>query len=372
MDIEVLLNLLSEKEGSDLYVTADTTPSMKLSGKLVAIGKQKLSPEDARAIVLSTMDEGQRDEFRRDRELNFAVTSKKGKRFRVSAFFQRNHAAMVIRRIESEIPTLDGLNMPDLFKDLAMVKRGLIIVVGATGSGKSTTLAAMIGHRNAKSRGHIITVEDPIEFVHEHNNCIVSQREVGVDTESFEVALKNTLRQAPDVILIGEVRSAETMKYALNFAETGHLCLCTLHANNANQALDRIINFFPSDVHNQIWMDLSLNLKAIIAQQLIPKIGGGRTAVNEVLMNTPMVSDLVHKGDVPGIKEVMDKSTEQGMITFDRCLYNNYELGNITLEDAMAHADSANNVRLMAKLNEDAPDEVDAESSKWVMSDDDV
>lgn len=370
MNIEVLLNLLSEKEGSDLYVTADMAPSMKLSGKLAAIGKKRLAPQEATDLVLSTMDADQQVEFKRDKELNFAITSQQGKRFRVSAFVQRNNEAMVIRRIESDIPTLDGLNMPNIFKDLAMTKRGLIVVVGATGSGKSTTLAAMIGHRNAKSRGHIITIEDPIEFVHEHNNCIVSQREVGVDTESFDVALKNTLRQAPDVILIGEVRSAETMKYALNFAETGHLCLCTLHANNANQALDRIIHFFPSDMHDQIWMDLSLNMKAVIAQQLVPKVGGGRVAATEILMNTPIISDLVRKGDVPGIKDVMDRSTEQGMITFDRCLYNNYAAGDITLDDAMAHADSANNVRLMAKLNEGAKDEDDAESAAWVMTED--
>lgn len=370
MKIDVLLNLLSEKQGSDLYITAGLAPSMKLSGKLVAIGKNKLSEQDAQTLVLSTMDSAQQLEFKRDKELNFAITSMAGQRFRVSAFNQRNNSAMVIRRIESDIPTLDGLNMPPIFKDLAMTKRGLIVVVGATGSGKSTTLAAMIGHRNANSRGHIITIEDPIEFMHEHNKCIVSQREVGVDTESFDVALKNTLRQAPDVILIGEVRSAETMKYALNFAETGHLCLCTLHANNANQALDRIIHFFPSDMHSQIWMDLSLNMKAIIAQQLVPKVGGGRVAATEILMNTPIVSDLVRKGDVPQIKEVMERSSEAGMITFDRCLYNNYEAGNITLDDAMAYADSANNVRLMAKLNKETDGGDDPAHAAWVISDD--
>lgn len=371
MNIEVLLNLLSEKEGSDLYITALAPPSMKLSGKMVAIGKKALSEQDAADLVLSTMDETQVFEFRREKELNFAILSKSNQRFRVSAFFQRSNMGMVIRRIESEIPLLEDLNLPPVLKDLSMTKRGLIIVVGATGSGKSTSLAAMIGLRNRRSRGHIITLEDPIEFVHEHQGCIITQREVGVDTESFEVGLKNTLRQAPDVILVGEVRSKETMKYALNFAETGHLCLCTLHANNANQALDRIMSFFPPAMHDQIWMDLSLNVKAIIAQQLVPKIGGGRVAVNEIMINSPLVADLVRKGSVPEIKDVMERSIEQGMQTFDRALYMKYQQGEITLDDAMAHADSSNNVRLMAKLSEEEGSSSESVSSSWEIDGDD-
>lgn len=372
MNIEVLLTLLSDKQGSDLYITALAPPSMKLNGKLVAIGKKNLSEAEAADLVMSCMDETQVFEYRREKELNFAISSQSGERFRVSAFFQRSNMGMVIRRIESNIPEIDALGLPTVLKDLSMAKRGLIIVVGATGSGKSTSLASMIGYRNKRTRGHIITLEDPIEFVHEHQGCLVTQREVGVDTESFEIGLKNTLRQAPDVILIGEVRTKETMKYALNFAETGHLCLCTLHANNANQALDRIMSFFPADMHTQIWMDLSLNVKAIVGQQLLPKIGGGRVAVNEIMINSPLVSDLIRKGQVPEIKAIMERSQEQGMQTFDRALFLKYQQGEITLDDAMAHADSSNNVRLMAKLGDE--DEIDTSSNlatSWEVDSDD-
>jgi twitching motility protein PilU len=297
------------------------------------------------------MNEKQRNEFIEKKELNFAVSARGIGRFRASAFYQRNLAGMVLRRIETNIPKPDDLGLPESIKELAMTKRGLIIFVGATGTGKSTSLAAMIGHRNRNSKGHIISIEDPIEFIHQHEGCIITQREVGIDTDSFETALKNTLRQAPDVILIGEVRSRETMDHAIAFAETGHLCLCTLHANNANQALDRIIHFFPADRHRQLWMDLSLNLKAIVAQQLIATPDGqGRRACLEVLINTPLASDLIRKGEVSELKELMKKSTELGMQTFDKALYDLYDNGDITYEDALLHADSPNDLRLMIKL----------------------
>ncbi len=297
------------------------------------------------------MNEKQRTEFLENKELNFAVSARGIGRFRASAFYQRNLAGMVLRRIETKIPTIDELNLPEVIKELAMTKRGLIIFVGATGTGKSTSLASMIGHRNQNSKGHIISIEDPIEFIHQHQGCIITQREVGIDTESFEIALKNTLRQAPDVILIGEVRSRETMDHAIAFAETGHLCLCTLHANNANQALDRIIHFFPADRHRQLWMDLSLNLKAIVAQQLIPTPdGNGRRACLEIMINTPLAQDLIRKGEVSDLKELMKRSTELGMQTFDQALYALYDNGEITYEDALLHADSPNDLRLMIKL----------------------
>jgi twitching motility protein PilU len=297
------------------------------------------------------MNEKQRNEFLEKKELNFAVSARGIGRFRASAFYQRNLAGMVLRRIETKIPQVDELGLPEIIKELAMTKRGLIIFVGATGTGKSTSLASMIGHRNQNSKGHIISIEDPIEFIHQHQGCIITQREVGIDTESFEVALKNTLRQAPDVILIGEVRSRETMDHAIAFAETGHLCLCTLHANNANQALDRIIHFFPADRHRQLWMDLSLNLKAIVAQQLIPTPdGNGRRACLEIMINTPLAQDLIRKGEVSELKELMKRSTELGMQTFDQALYALYDAGEITYEDALLHADSPNDLRLMIKL----------------------
>lgn len=351
MDIDRLLSLMVEKSASDLFITAGIPPSIKLHGRIVPVTTTPLSPEKARETVLSTMNDKQRNEFAEKKELNYAISVRGVGRFRASAFFQRNLAGMVLRRIETNIPKIDDLGLPEIIKELAMVKRGLVIFVGATGTGKSTSLAAMIGHRNRHSKGHIISIEDPIEFIHQHQGCVITQREVGIDTDSFEVALKNTLRQAPDVILIGEVRARETMDHAIAFAETGHLCLCTLHANNANQALDRIIHFFPADRHSQLWMDLSLNLKAIVAQQLIPTPdGNGRRACLEVLLNTPLASDLIRKGNVHELKELMKKSTELGMQTFDQALYDLYDAGEITYEDALAHADSPNDLRLMIKL----------------------
>lgn len=351
MDFERLLALMVEKGASDLFITAGVPPSMKLHGRVVPVTTTPLSPEKARETVLSVMNEKQRTEFLAEKELNFAVSARGVGRFRCSAFYQRNLAGMVLRRIETNIPKIDDLGLPEIIKELAMTKRGLIIFAGATGTGKSTSLASMIGHRNRNSKGHIISIEDPIEFIHQHQGCIITQREVGIDTESFGVALKNTLRQAPDVILIGEVRTRETMEHAIAFAETGHLCLCTLHANNANQALDRIIHFFPADRHGQLWMDLSLNLRAIIAQQLIPTPdGNGRRACLEVLLNTPLASDMIRKGEVADLKELMKKSTEVGMQTFDQALFELYDKGEITYEDALSYADSPNDLRLMIKL----------------------
>lgn len=355
MDFDRLLQVMVEKGASDLFITAGIPPSIKVNGKVVPMTTTPLSPEKARETVLSVMNEKQRREFLESKELNFAISARGIGRFRTSAFYQRNLAGMVLRRIETNIPEIDDLGLPDIIKDLAMTKRGLIIFVGATGTGKSTSLASMVGHRNRNSKGHIISIEDPIEFIHQHHGCIITQREVGIDTESFEVALKNTLRQAPDVILIGEVRSRETMDHAIAFAETGHLCLCTLHANNANQALDRIIHFFPADRHSQLWMDLSLNLKAIVAQQLIPTPdGNGRRACLEVMLNTPLASDLIRKGEVQELKELMKKSTELGMQTFDQALYDLYDRGEITYEDALAHADSSNDLRLLIKLGSES------------------
>ena len=351
MEFEKLLRLMVEKGGSDLFITTGVAPSMKINGKIMPVTKTPLSPEMAREMVLGVMNEQQRRDFAQQLECNFAISARGIGRFRVSAFYQRNLIGMVLRRIETTIPSLDDLKLPEVLKKLAMTKRGLVLFVGATGTGKSTSLAAMVGHRNKNSTGHIISIEDPIEFIHQHQNCIVTQREVGIDTESFEVALKNTLRQAPDVILIGEVRTRETMDYAVTFAETGHLCLATLHANNANQALDRIINFFPADRQPQVWMDLSLNLRAIVAQQLVPTPDGkGRRAVIEVLINTPLAADLIRKGQVHELKPLMKRSTELGMQTFDQALYTLYSQGEITYEDALAHADSANDLRLMIKL----------------------
>ncbi|NIB39382.1 PilT/PilU family type 4a pilus ATPase [Pseudomaricurvus alkylphenolicus] len=351
MDFERLLTLMVEKGASDLFITAGVPPSMKLHGRIVPVTTTPLSPEKVRETVLSVMNEKQRQEFLDTKELNFAISARGIGRFRASAFYQRNLAGMVLRRIETTIPKIDDLGLPEIVKELAMTKRGLIIFAGATGTGKSTSLAAMLGHRNRNSKGHIISIEDPIEFIHQHQGCIITQREVGIDTDSFEVALKNTLRQAPDVILIGEVRTRETMEQAIAFAETGHLCLCTLHANNANQTLDRIIHFFPADRHGQLWMDLSLNLKAIVAQQLIPTPdGNGRRACLEVMLNTPLAADMIRKGEVADLKELMKKSTEVGMQTFDQALFELYDQGEITYEDALAHADSANDLRLLIKL----------------------
>jgi len=351
MDFEKLLNVVVDQGASDLFITAGVPPSVKLHGKIVPVTTTPLSPEKARELVMSVMNDRQRKEFVESKELNFAISARGIGRFRASAFYQRNLAGMVLRRIETNIPRIDDLGLPEVIKELAMTKRGLIIFVGATGTGKSTSLAAMIGHRNRNSKGHIISIEDPIEFIHQHQGCLITQREVGIDTESFEVALKNTLRQAPDVILIGEIRSPDTMDHAIAFAETGHLCLATLHANNANQALDRIIHFFPPERHSQLWMDLSLNLKGIVAQQLIATPDGkGRRACLEVLLNTPLAADMIRKGSVHELKELMKKSTELGMQTFDQALYELYDAGEITYEDALAHADSPNDLRLMIKL----------------------
>ena len=358
MEFEKLLRLMVEKGGSDLFITAGVPPSMKVNGKIMPVNKTPMSPEMTRETVHAVMNEQQRREFAENHECNFAISARGIGRFRVSAFYQRNLAGMVLRRIETNIPTLEDLKLPDVLKKLAMTKRGLVLFVGATGTGKSTSLAAMIGYRNKNSSGHIISIEDPIEFIHQHQSCIVTQREVGIDTDSFDVALKNTLRQAPDVILIGEVRTRETMDYAVAFAETGHLCLATLHANNANQALDRIINFFPADRQQQVWMDLSLNLKAIVAQQLIPTPDGkGRRAVIEVLINTPLAADLIRKGEVHELKSLMKRSTDLGMQTFDQALHNLYVQGEITYEDALLHADSSNDLRLMIKLGSETDGE---------------
>ena len=353
MTIDDLLKRVVKERASDGFISAGAAPSIKVDGQLYPISDLKLSDEEAKALVLSVMREEQKEEFLEHHECNFAIARGDLGRFRVSAFVQRERCGMVLRRIESRIPTIESLDLPPIIRDLSMTKRGLVIFVGATGTGKSTTLASMVGHRNHNSKGHIISVEDPIEFIHEHAGCIVTQREVGLDTESFDIALKNTLRQAPDVIMIGEVRSADTMAQALTFAETGHLCLCTLHANNANQALDRIQSFFPPNQHAQIWMDLSLNLKAMVAQQLVPrKTGKGRIPVVEVMLNTPLIADYIRKGEVHLIKEVISKSTELGMQTLDQSLVENYKSGKISMEDALRFADSANDVRLMIKMFE--------------------
>ncbi|MBL3527497.1 MAG: PilT/PilU family type 4a pilus ATPase [gamma proteobacterium endosymbiont of Lamellibrachia anaximandri] len=351
MEFNVLLAMMVQKKASDLFITAGRAPSIKVDGRIVPVSRTAVSAKQAKDYTLNIMTDSQQREFDETHECNFAINAKGIGRFRVSAFVQRDSMGMVLRRIESTIPTMGELRLPPVLQDLAMSKRGLVIFVGATGTGKSTSLASMIGHRNNKSSGHIISIEDPIEYIHNHDGCIITQREVGLDTESYEVALKNTLRQAPDVILIGEIRTRETMEHALTFAETGHLCLSTLHANNANQALDRIIHFFPEDHRDQIFMDLSLNLRAIVAQQLLRRSdGNGRRACFEILLNTPLAADLIRKGDIPKLKELMKRSTEHGMITFDQSLYRLYEQGEISYEDALAHADSANDVRLMIKL----------------------
>ncbi|TCK16520.1 PilT/PilU family type 4a pilus ATPase [Marinobacterium mangrovicola] len=354
MDFTQLLKVMSERGASDLFVTAGAAPSIKVDGTIKPLTRETLKPAQARALVYSTMNDKQLAEFEGTSECNFAISAPGIGRYRVSAYMQRNSPAMVLRAINDYIPSLEELNLPPVLKDLAMTKRGLILFVGGTSTGKSTSLASMIDYRNVHHAGHIITIEDPIEYIHKHKKSIITQREVGIDTESFEVALKNTLRQAPDVILMGEIRSADTMKYALQFAETGHLCLATLHANNANQALDRIISFFGPEHHDQIWMDMSLNLKAIIAQQLLPTVDGkGRRAAIEVLINTPLIQDLIRKAEVHEIKDVVKKSTNLGMQTFDQALYILYKDGIITYETALSHADSANDLRLMIKLNSD-------------------
>ena len=350
--INDLLKLMLQRKGSDLFITADFPPAIKVDGKVTKVSSQNLTAGHTLALVRSVMNDKQAAEFERTKECNFAISPAGIGRFRCNAFVQQGHMGMVMRVIPQELPTIDTLGMPQILKDVAMSKRGLTILVGATGSGKSTTLAAMVDWRNVNSHGHIITVEDPVEFVHPHRNCVITQREVGVDTDSFEAALKNSLRQAPDVIQIGEIRDRETMEHAIAFAETGHLCLATLHANSANQALDRIINFFPEERRAQLLMDLSLNLRAMVSQRLIPKQDGkGRAAAVEIMLNTPLISDLIFKGDVSEIKEIMKKSRNLGMQTFDQSLFDLFEAGVISYEDALRNADSVNDLRLQIKLN---------------------
>jgi twitching motility protein PilU len=346
-----LLKLMVDKKGSDLFITVDFPPAIKIDGKVTPVSKTKLTSENSKALTYAIMNDRQLKEYEATKECNFAISPAGIGRFRVNAYIQQGHTGMVLRTIETTVPTLDGLGLPPVMKDISMAKRGLVIMVGGTGSGKSTSLAAMINHRNENSYGHIITIEDPIEYVHPHKNCIVMQREVGVDTDDWGIALKNTLRQAPDVILLGEIRDRETMEFGLTFAETGHLAMATLHANSANQALDRIINFFPEERHQQLFMDLSLNLKAFIAQRLLKKIDDkGRVAAIEVMLNSPLIQELILKGEVHTIKEIMSKSNELGMKTFDQALFDLYEADLIGYEDALRNADSMNELRLRIKL----------------------
>jgi len=349
--MQTLLKKMVAKNGSDLFITAGFPPAIKIDGDIHKAAEQNLTPAQSAVIVRSIMNDKQAKQFDATQECNFAIFPQGIGRFRVSAFVQQGQVGAVIRLIVSEIPTVEDLELPSILNDIVMTKRGLVILVGATGSGKSTTLAAMVGHRNANTRGHIMTIEDPVEYVHPHNNCVVTQREVGVDTESWHAALKNTLRQAPDVILIGEIRDRETMEFGIQFAETGHLCLATLHANSANQALDRIINFFPEEKRQQVLMDLSLNIKGIISQRLLPReSGSGRIAAMEILLQTPLVSDLIFKGEVAELKEQMKKGNRLGMNTFDQALYELFERGLISYEEAMKNADSKNEIRLRIKL----------------------
>ena len=347
-----LLKLMTSRNGSDLFITADFPPAIKVDGKITKVSPQPLNEGHTMALTRSIMNDKQVAEFERTKECNFAIAPSGLGRFRVNTFMQQGKVGMVLRTIPMTLPTIDGLNLPPILKDIVNTKRGLCIMVGATGSGKSTTLAAMVDWRNETTFGHIITIEDPIEFVHPHKNCVVTQREVGIDTDTWGAALKNTLRQAPDVILMGEIRDRETMEHAVAFADTGHLCLATLHANSANQALDRIINFFPEERRTQLLMDLSLNLKALVSQRLIPKQNSkGRLAVVEILLNSPLISDLIFKGEVTSIKEVMKNSRNIGMQTFDQALFDAYESNQITYEDALRNADSVNDLRLQIKLN---------------------
>jgi len=348
--IQQLLNLMKQRNGSDLFLSAGFPPAVKLDGALTPVMDEALSAEDSAMLMRAIMNDRQLKEFEATNECNFAIAPPGIGRFRVNAFVQQGRVGGVLRTINTTIPKFEELGLPDNLKDVVMSKRGLVLMVGATGSGKSTSLAAMMGYRNANSRGHIITIEDPVEYVHPHDGCMITQREVGVDTQSWEMALKNTLRQAPDVILIGEIRTRETMEYAINFAETGHLVLSTLHANSANQALDRIINFFPEEKREQLLMDLSLNLRSIISQRLVRKEGGGRAAAMEVLLNSPLIADLIFKGEVTSIKEVMSRSNEQGMVTFDQYLFRLFESHTISYEEALRNADSQNELRLRIKL----------------------
>ena len=346
-----LLRKMVEKEGSDLFLTSGFPPAIKVDGTIHKATDTPLSPDQSTMMVRSIMNDKQIKEFDATKECNFAIEPQGIGRFRVSAFIQQGKVGAVLRTITTEIPTLDGLDLAPILKDIVMNKRGLVVVVGGTGSGKSTTLASMIGHRNENSKGHIVTIEDPVEYVHPHKGCVITQREVGVDTETWHAALKNTLRQAPDVILIGEIRERETMEYGIRFSETGHLCLATLHANSANQALDRIINFFPEERRTQLLLDLSLNTKAFVSQRLIPReCGTGRIAAMEIMLNSPLISELIFNGEVGKIKEIMAKSTRLGMQTFDQSLFNLFDDGTISYEEAMRNADSKNELRLRIKL----------------------
>lgn len=368
-ELDKLLVHFSNHGGSDLFVTAGRPATMKKDAELINLTEDKLTPEITERLCFQLMNKQQTDEFKETQECNFAYHIAGLARYRVNVYVQRGTPGMVIRAVRTEIPDFESLRLPSILKEIVMDKNGLILIVGGTGSGKSTTLASLIDIRNSQREGHIITIEDPIEFMHRHKKSIVTQREVGVDTDSYENALKNTLRQAPDVILIGEIRAKETMKHAIAFAETGHLCLSTLHANNTNQTLDRIINFFPASDRNHILMDLSLNLKAVVGQRLLPKIGGGLIAAVEVMIGTPRISELMFKGDISGIKEVMQKSSALGMQTFDQAIFDLYESGLITYKDALRGADSMNNLRLNIKLNSQLPppeDELDESSNSQV------
>lgn len=373
MDFDKLLQLMVQKNGSDLFITADAPPSMKVNGTIMPVTKSALTPEQSMTLVKSVMTPSQIKEFDETLECQFAISDKQqNARFRVSAFVQKDCAGMVLRKIETKIPTVEQLNLPPILNEIAMKKRGIVLLVGATGTGKSTTLAAMMGYRNENSRGHIITIEDPIEYVHEHKGCIITQREVGIDTKSFEAGLKNTLRQAPDVILIGEIRTRETMDYAIQYAETGHLVFATLHANNANQAIDRIIHFFDAEHHEQILMDLSLNLRAIVAQQLIATPDGkGRRAAIEILLNSQLIGDYIRKGEIHEIKPVMKRSRELGMQTFEQALFDLYENGEITYRDAIKHADSPNDLRLLIKLESKSAHKIDESELNFSLQSDD-
>lgn len=359
LDIRKLLSVMVEHDASDLYLTVDSPPMYRINGVIRPAGTKMLESNDTEELANTIMSDKQQKEFGEINEQNLALYYSNLGRFRVNIFRQKASVALVVRHIKAKIPSLEDLKLPSAIKDLIMSKRGLVLVVGATGVGKSTTLAAMINHRNEYSAGHIVTIEDPVEFVHEHRKSIVSQREIGMDTESYQIALKNALRQAPDVILIGEIRDTETMEAAISFAETGHLCLATLHSNSANQAMERIMNFFPPERHKQIYLQLGLNLRGIISQRLARTVDGGRIVAIELLLDSPRVKDLIHKGEIPKLKEAMEKSTNIGMQTFDQALFELYRDGKITLEEALKNADSANNLRLRVKLSEEGLDKPD-------------
>ena len=373
MDFDSLLKLMVHKNASDLFITAGVPPSLKINGRITPVTKGSLTPDQAHEVVYGIMNAEQKEEFEDNQECNFALSRSGLGRFRVNVFQQRNQVGMVLRKIEFHIPSIEDLSLPSILREFAMIKRGIVLFVGGTGTGKSTSLASMLDYRNQNSTGHIITIEDPIEYVHQHKGCIVTQREVGIDTKTFDDALVNTLRQAPDVILIGEIRHPETMEHAIAFAETGHLCLATLHANNANQAMDRIINFFPEERRPQLLMDLSLNLKATVAQRLLPRADGeGRQVIVEVMINSPLMSDLILKGEIHEMKSLMKKSNELGMKTFDQALYEAFRNRFITEEEALRNADSPNEVRLMIKLGkEGAAEELASGTEDWSLEETD-